>query len=364
MNIEKQIIGIKPDLHSLIEEFKGQVDVLIDKIQKLTEVLSNFDNNWVGSWASPNFDCYKDFTSGNRGTLRMNYDAMQVFIETEAGLKFKEISDEVTKISIVNREFQNNIVTELSVIKGIENLESEIEILNKIEIHKWGISPREYINLKRPQNVITYNPASLLNKGLEIPPHISIGAELMSLFTTLIAIQEFWKNSKRLLRQIELKFSLDEPTSPKSNFIIKIINSFHSVAIQIRNRYSKRATLTISDEYDVQDLFHALLRMEFDDIRPEEYTPSYAGSATRMDFLVKNEKTVIEVKKTRNGLSDKELGDQLILDTQHYKAHPDCKRLICFVYDPENRIKNPRGIESDLSKLTTDELVVEVYIRP
>ena len=55
----------------------------------------------------------------------------------------------------------------------------------------------------------------------------------------------------------------------------------------------------IKDEYDVQDLLNALLRLNFDDVRPEEYTPSYAGSSTRVDFLLKKEKIVIEVKKTR-----------------------------------------------------------------
>ena len=68
-----------------------------------------------------------------------------------------------------------------------------------------------------------------------------------------------------------------------------------------------------------------------------------------MDFLLKNERVVIEVKKTRLGLSDKELGDQLIIDVARYKVHPDCKRLICFVYDVEGRIGNPSGLMADLN---------------
>ncbi|HBH50047.1 MAG TPA: hypothetical protein DDX98_15490 [Bacteroidales bacterium] len=156
----------------------------------------------------------------------------------------------------------------------------------------------------------------------------------------------------------------DTPSSDKSDFIVKLINSFHIIARQLINRYDKRDSLIINDEYDVQDLLNSLLHIEFDDVRPEEYTPSYAGSSTRMDFLLKNEKIVIEVKKTRKGLTDKEIGDQLILDSQHYKAHPDCKHLICFVYDPENRVQNPRGLENDLNNLTTEDLIVEVYIRP
>lgn len=142
-----------------------------------------------------------------------------------------------------------------------------------------------------------------------------------------------------------------------------LFNKFHAVAKQLRNRYSSRNTLDIEDEYDVQDLLHALLRLYFDDVRNEEWTPSYAGGSSRMDFLLKEEKIVIEVKKTRKGLNDKELGKQLIEDKEKYKAHPDCKKLICFTYDPEGRIVNPKGIENDLNS-QGDTFEVLIVIRP
>lgn len=72
---------------------------------------------------------------------------------------------------------------------------------------------------------------------------------------------------------------------------------------------------------------------------------------------------MIETKKTRKGLDAKKLADELIVDIARYKEHPDCKTLICFVYDPEERIKNPRGIESDLTQ-KIDEMSVIVLIRP
>lgn len=138
---------------------------------------------------------------------------------------------------------------------------------------------------------------------------------------------------------------------------------FHLVSRQLRSRYNGRQTLEIEDEYDVQDLLHALLTIYFDDIRPEEWTPSYAGGSSRMDFLLKQEKIVIETKKTRKGLGAKEVGEQLLVDIQKYKEHSDCKTLVCFVYDPEGRIGNPRGIENDLNK-TYDGLPVKVLITP
>jgi hypothetical protein len=132
---------------------------------------------------------------------------------------------------------------------------------------------------------------------------------------------------------------------------------------QLRDRHDGRQTLKIDDEYDLQDLLHGLLHLFFDDVRPEEHTPSYAGKATRMDFLLKNESIVIEAKMTRRGLEAKEVGEQLIIDIAHYKAHPDCASLFCLVYDPDHRVDNPRGLENDLSK-KTDGMAVRVFVVP
>lgn len=149
-------------------------------------------------------------------------------------------------------------------------------------------------------------------------------------------------------------------SNPLEN-IERLLAKFHSVARQIRQRHDERSTLDISDEYDVQDLLHGLLKIYFDDIRPEEWTPSYAGGSSRMDFLLKSEKIVIEVKKTRSKLGAKEIGSQLADDILRYRSHPDCKTLICLVYDPEERILNPTGLEHDLSQLV-GELQVKVYV--
>lgn len=145
--------------------------------------------------------------------------------------------------------------------------------------------------------------------------------------------------------------------------LYRIGERFHLVAKQLRVRRQDRPTLDISDEYDVQDLFHALLRIPFDDVRPEEWTPSYAGGASRVDFLLPEIEAVVEIKKSRQGLGARELGEQLIVDIAKYKRHPDCRTLFCFVYDPDGRIANPRGIENDLNA-KQDELTVRVLIAP
>lgn len=130
--------------------------------------------------------------------------------------------------------------------------------------------------------------------------------------------------------------------------VIRLCQRFHEVVKQLRIRREDRPTIDVEDEYDVQDLMHALLRTQFDDIRAEEWTPSYAGGAARVDFLIKPYMVLLEIKKTRAGLNAREIGNQLIEDIARYRQISGTKTLICFVYDPEERIHNPKGLITDL----------------
>ncbi len=134
----------------------------------------------------------------------------------------------------------------------------------------------------------------------------------------------------------------------KLEVIIGVLERFPAFCRQLKKRYNDRDTIEVNDEYDVQDLVHALLALHFDDVRPEEASPSYAGSSSRQDFLLKKEKIVIEVKKTRRSLGAGKIGEELIIDMARYHAHPDCDTLVCFVYDPDCWVNNPKGVIADL----------------
>lgn len=122
------------------------------------------------------------------------------------------------------------------------------------------------------------------------------------------------------------------------------------VVRQLQKRHDERSTLEVNDEYDLQDLLHALLKIYFDDIRTEEYVPSYAGTSSRMDFLLPDKKIVIETKMTRDSLKARKLSQEIIEDKEHYQKHPSCETLYCLVYDPNVLIDNPRGFENDISE--------------
>jgi len=143
----------------------------------------------------------------------------------------------------------------------------------------------------------------------------------------------------------------------------RICQRFHAVARQLRLRGEYRSTVNVEDEQDVQDLVHALLRQHFDDIGTDEWTPAYSNSESRTTFLLDHDRLAIVVKKTRAGLSRKDLTDQVRTDTERYRARGRCTQLLCFVYDPEGRIGNPRGLENELTS-TTEHFTVDVVVAP
>jgi hypothetical protein len=160
----------------------------------------------------------------------------------------------------------------------------------------------------------------------------------------------------------ELRASFNTSFSGALQQILQLAETFHGAALSLRNRQHQRPDFEIQNEYDVQDLFGAMLLTRVKEVRREEYGPSYAGASTRSDFYLKNDSIVLEMKMIREGLNDKKLGEELINDIAHYKQR-NCKAVVCFVYDPEHKLKNPAVIEADLSK-PTDGMEVKVIIRP
>lgn len=140
------------------------------------------------------------------------------------------------------------------------------------------------------------------------------------------------------------------PSKPKAveELLEVLVRGLRRAMHPLTHRRKGAQALTFGSEYDVQDLLHSLLRPWIADIRPEEFTPSYAGSSTRMDFLLPAHKLVIETKIIRDRAHAKRVGDELIVDIDHYGKHPDCKRLWCVIYDPDQLITNAEGLKNDL----------------
>lgn len=145
---------------------------------------------------------------------------------------------------------------------------------------------------------------------------------------------------------------LDETNEDDVDEMIEsILNRFPDVAASLNRRHAERDGFAINDEYDVQDLLKSICLAYFNDVRIEEAVPSFAGKNSRIDIFLKEEARFIEVKMTRDGLRDKKLGEELIIDIAQYREHPGCERLFCFIYDKDRFIRNPTGFKRDLEKI-------------
>jgi hypothetical protein len=175
----------------------------------------------------------------------------------------------------------------------------------------------------------------------------------------LSRVVKFKAEVDNILAKYQPPITVEKP----SRVIESLFERFHSVALEINRRHDNRDSLVINDEYDIQDLLRGLLKLYFDDINDEEYTPSYGGFCARMDLVLREEQIVIETKMVRKGLAQKKIRDELIIDKAHYRVHPKCKKLYCLVYDPEEKTKNPRGFERDLSD-RVDGFETKVFVMP
>ena len=231
-----------------------------------------------------------------------------------------------------------------------------------------GIQILEWLNAKRPDTAVVVVTAfshlafraldlgvdALIQKPVE-PQHV------VQYLQRAIQLRSLKKENERLSELLS-RDGKDRGLEALRQ-VERICERFHLVVRQLHSRRGEREPFLVKDEFDVQDLLHALLMIYFDDVRPEEFSPSFAGSGSRLDFLLKAEGLVVEIKRARKTLSTKELGDELLVDIQRYRGHPDCRRLVCFVYDPDGHISNPHGIEADLTR-SVDGFEVRALIAP
>jgi hypothetical protein len=156
----------------------------------------------------------------------------------------------------------------------------------------------------------------------------------------------------------------DVKSEMKLDKLLKTLSRFHIATISLGKRRKGKTPFVIDDEYDVQDLLYTFLKLEYDDVRKEEFTPSYAGGASRIDFVLKKEKVIVEAKKTSDSLTTNKIGEQLIIDIAKYENYPEIDTLVCFIYDPDYLIENSEGLKLDLEKKSTAKLKVLVIISP
>jgi DNA-binding response OmpR family regulator len=149
--------------------------------------------------------------------------------------------------------------------------------------------------------------------------------------------------------------------------IDQTLETFTYCQTALENRGHKRPAFRIVNEYDVQDLLHVMMKPYFPDVVTEEYTLKRADKTKRLDLVIPGLETVVETKMIRNKKHGTDIANELDIDVRGYVSHPNCSRLLCFVYDPQRHIKDARAVERDISgEASQDTKVVHVtvLIRP
>ena len=288
-------------------------------------------------------------------------------IEHISGREFEKTERDSAQLVASSKQLLDDILIALAPLHSASGLTKEEELLNQLESFDWAedvknkictASMNQFPNMTRDSNAFP--------QGQRLPAYTHYEAVAEQAEQSCDSVETSWRVSQRLLKQLQVQQRYRPPSqNPNPLDTVRLIcRRFHTVATQLTVRHQKRPALTISDEYDVQYLLHALLRVNFEDVRPEESTPSFGGGAARMDFLLKKEQIVVEPKMTRAELRDKALSDQLIQDVARYGNHPDCRKVVFFVYNPQGFVRNPNGVISGIQRLSSEKLSVEVIIVP
>lgn len=170
----------------------------------------------------------------------------------------------------------------------------------------------------------------------------------------------------RTQAEIDAILSVFKPTpiqKEASQVLEYLFSRFHTVVKQLQERQRDREPFAVNDEYDVQDLLHALLRMYFEDVTSEEYCASYAGTRPRIDFFLRREKIAVEAKMANQTHRKRKIREELVLDKEYYGKKGGCRILYCLVYDPQEIITNPIGFKDDIDE-KSEKFEVKVFVVP
>ena len=383
--------GIDPDaLLSFIESHRAQHSELAKSIGRSAVavkaaaeiVAESFSGSWFGWHAEMYYDnfqkppwgelfdvewgAYHGLPAGWR--LRTKADVNKK-VEELSQNSLIELSKQQWVLARAMKQLQGDFLAQLAPISNMNGMVKEKELLHRLDGCRWDESAcNEFVLAAKKGAPHTTRDSQAAMQGFKLPAHVECAGLAYSAEKFATNAEEFWEVGVRLTKHLKAHAAIGAQLGHQSNgpleVVLNICRRFHMAAIELQSRHKNRATLTITDEYDVQDLLRALLRQQFSDVRAEEAAPSFAGRSPRLDFLLKPEKIVVETKMTRDGLRDKEIGDELLQDCARYKSHPDCSALVCFIYDPMGLLKNPHGLKSDIEKQSDGRLTVRAITCP
>lgn len=115
--------------------------------------------------------------------------------------------------------------------------------------------------------------------------------------------------------------------------------------------FEKRTGTKFSNESELQKFIYAVLRSLFVSVEFEDPTEKRCERSSRLDFVLKDHKIIIEVKFVRDQKHAKEIYNELAEDYPKYSTSPYGETIINYIYDPDKNIANHEQFKKELYKL-------------
>lgn len=112
-----------------------------------------------------------------------------------------------------------------------------------------------------------------------------------------------------------------------------ILRGFGETHLRLAKRQRGRASFPCDDEYDAQDRLSSVLAPFFPKMLREEPGGNAGGTTTRIDFLLPDIRTGIEVKASRERRDVRRIGRELKEDIESHAMEGLCEVLMCLVFD-------------------------------
>lgn len=145
------------------------------------------------------------------------------------------------------------------------------------------------------------------------------------------------------------------PFAPDVELVLRLCERLPKAAQVLAHRSHKdKLAYAISDEYDVQDLLHGLIRGYLKYSVQEDTLPKSAGvRSSRVDISIEELGVLIEVKYARQPADQKRIFDELSQDLKQYAKWPHLKTLIALVYNADV-LKDGDALKKESGEQTID----------
>ena len=157
---------------------------------------------------------------------------------------------------------------------------------------------------------------------------------------------------------------LGPSTSDARTIVERAARQFHEAVLALRTHPHRGIVWKITDEWDCQYLFRAILMSLIHDVRIEEWNPSVAGSSSRCEFFLKDHRLMVELKFARRKSDLKKLKGELLTDLRDYGGNAVVDVVVVLVYDPNQVLDGAVQLQKDLSGTTRGLEDVVVIVSP